>query len=220
MIQIYNPDKLSKHPFFKDLVNFLYSHKDVTLRKIKSEFPDVSKIDRHIEDYVNAGYILRQEKRYDLNVSLLTDAQDVTLDQQIFVDTDSQAFEKLRLQRFETQLSNPTNQVILIEETSITRDELTLANYFYKLQNKELLSKEQLRLYHLLGDVNQDYALKYMTSFLLKFASREQVSQKRPDVFVESLELLSYIIKNDIGKYELKAILDEENMRFLKTLTI
>ncbi len=48
MIIIFNPDKLTRQTFFKDLVNFLYQTDDVTLRQIKAKFQEVPKIDRLI----------------------------------------------------------------------------------------------------------------------------------------------------------------------------
>ena len=67
-----------------------------------------------------------------------------------------------------------------------------------------------------MGDVNPEYALKYMTSFLLKFLKKDQVQQKRRDIFVDSLEVLGYIRKNDEGKYELAVDFDRERLLFIK----
>ena len=74
------------------------------------------------------------------------------------------------------------------------------------------MSKAQEVLFDLLGDVNPQYALKYMTTFLLKFARKDEVAQKRPDIFVEALEKLNYICKNDQGKYQLNMIFDKETL--------
>ena len=70
--------------------------------------------------------------------------------------------------RFVTEISNSTNEVVIIEQTSITRDDLTISNYFYKLRENLPLSEEQNRLYDILGDVNPEYFLKHVTTFLLK----------------------------------------------------
>lgn len=43
MINICNPDKLTRQAFFQDLINFLYQTDDVTLRQIKANFPEVPK---------------------------------------------------------------------------------------------------------------------------------------------------------------------------------
>ena len=67
-----------------------------------------------------------------------------------------------------------------------------------------------------MGDVNPEYALKYMTSFLLKFLKKEVVQQKRKDIFVDSLVLLGYIIQNEDGKYELAVEFDKERFIFIK----
>ncbi|WP_423217505.1 DUF1803 domain-containing protein [Streptococcus equinus] len=214
MIKIFNPDKLTRQEFFKDLVNFLYQTDDVTLRQIKAQFQDVSKIDRLIEEYVQAGYIIRDNKRYTIGFDLLESLENIDLDSQIFVDDGSPVYTDLMAITFETRLENETNDLVLAEKTSIARDELTLANYFFKLSENLPMSKMQQPLYDLLGDVNQAYALRYMTTFLLKFADKDEVAQKRPDIFVEALDLLGYIKKNDNGKYELKMDFDKELLVF------
>ena len=190
MIIIFNPDKLTRQTFFKDLVNFLYQTDDVTLRQIKAKFQEVPKIDRLIEEYVQTGYIIRDNKRYTIGFELLNSLENISLDSQIFVDDESQIYAELKKLSFETRLDNEMNDLVLVEKTSIARDELTLSNYFFKLAENLPMSKAQEVLFDLLGDVNPQYALKYMTTFLLKFARKDEVAQKRPDIFVEALEKL------------------------------
>ena len=214
MIIIFNPDKLTRQTFFKDLINFLYQTDDVTLRQIKAKFQEVPKIDRLIEEYVQAGYIIRDNKRYTIGFELLNSLENISLDSQIFVDDESQIYAELKKLSFETRLDNETNDLVLVEKTSISRDELTLANYFFKLAENLPMSKAQEVLFDLLGDVNPQYALKYMTTFLLKFARKDEVAQKRPDIFVEALEKLDYIRKNDQGKYQLNMTFDKETLIF------
>lgn len=214
MIIIFNPDKLTRQTFFKDLVNFLYQTDDVTLRQIKAKFQEVPKNDRLIEEYVQAGYIIRDNKRYTIGIELLNSLENISLDSQIFVDDESQIYTDLMKLTFETRLDNEANDLVLVEKTSIVRDELTLSNYFFKLAENLPMSKAQEVLFDLLGDVNPQYALKYMTTFLLKFTRKDEVAQKRPDIFVEALEKLDYIRKNDQGKYQLNMIFDKETLIF------
>lgn len=214
MIIIFNPDKLTRQTFFKDLVNFLYQTDDVTLRQIKAKFQEVPKIDRLIEEYVQTGYIIRDNKRYTIGIELLNSLENISLDSQIFVDDESQIYTDLMKLTFETRLDNEANDLVLVEKTSIVRDELTLSNYFFKLAENLPMSKAQEVLFDLLGDVNPQYALKYMTTFLLKFARKDEVAQKRPDIFVEALEKLDYIRKNDQGKYQLNMTFDKETLIF------
>ena len=117
---------------------------------------------------------------------------------------------------FQTELRNTTNASILGEETDFERNAQTLSNYFYKVAQQYSWTEEQEKLYAILGDVNPEYALKYMTSFLLKFLKKDQVQQKRRDIFVDSLEILGYIRKNDEGKYELVVDVDKERLMFSK----
>lgn len=214
MIIIFNPDKLTRQTFFKDLVNFLYQTDDVTLRQIKAKFQEVPKNDRLIEEYVQAGYIIRDNKRYTIGIELLNSLENISLDSQIFVDDESQIYTDLMKLTFETRLDNEANDLVLVEKTSIVRDELTLSNYFFKLAENLPMSKAQEVLFDLLGDVNPQYALKYMTTFLLKFARKDEVAQKRPDIFVEALEKLDYIRKNDQDKYQLNMTFDKETLIF------
>lgn len=57
MIQIFNPSRLTRQPFFIDLVGYLDQHDDVILREIKTQFPDVS-VDKLMGEYIKAGLIL------------------------------------------------------------------------------------------------------------------------------------------------------------------
>ena len=215
MIKIINPTRLTRQPFFKDLINFLDQHDDVILRQIKAQFPD-QPVDKLMEEYIKAGFILRENKRYTLNLPFLESADLVDLDQEVFVREDSAVYQELKARIFQTELRNSTNEAILVEETDFARNAQTLSNYFYKVKHQYPLTEEQEKLYAILGDVNPEYALKYMTSFLLKFLKKEVVQQKRKDIFVDSLEVLGYIRKNAEGKYELAVDLDKERLMFIK----
>ena len=56
----------------------------------------------------------------------------------------------------------------------------------------------------MMGDVDPEYALKYMTTFLLKFMRKEVVKSKS-DIFVNVLEKYKYIEK--ISEKEYKCLL-------------
>ena len=213
MIQIFNPSRLTRQLFFIDLVDYLDQHDDVILREIKAQFPDVS-VDKLMEEYIKAGLILRENKHYSLNLPFLESTDDLALDQEIFVRGDSPVYQDLLEKTFETELRNQTNAAILIEHTDFARQKMTLSNYFYKVKNQYLLTEKQQKLYDILGDVNPEYALKYMTTFLLKFLKKDQLMQKRRDIFVESLVVLGYIVQNKEGKYELAVDFDKERLSF------
>ena len=217
MITIINPSRLTRQPFFQELIHYLDHHEEVILREIKREFAGVSNIDRSIEEYIKAGYIRRESKRYYLTLPFLDNLSDLRLDQEVFIRDDSPLYQELLEMRFETQLSNQTNAAILLEETDFLRDKLTLNNYFYKMQRQYPLSEAQKPLYEILGDVNPEYALKYLTTFLLKYVRKDELVQKRRDIFVDSLVRLGYICKNSEGKYELLATFDKERLIFRLT---
>jgi len=171
MIQIFNPSRLTRQPFFIELIRYLDQHDDVILREIKAQFPDVA-VDKLMEEYIKAGLILRENKRYYLNLPMLESLDSLELDQEIFVSEDSPAYQALLEQSFETELRNQTNAAILVEKTDFARSKMTLSNYFYKVKHQYPLTEKQQELYAILGDVNPEYALKYMTTFLLKFLKK------------------------------------------------
>ena len=214
MIKILNPTRLTRQPLFEKLINYLDQHNDVILREIKREFSGFPNLDRFMEECIKAGYIRRENKRYYQQVPLLEKLENLSLDQEIFIRDDSPIYQELLNLRFETQLANQTNAAILLEKTDFQRDKLTLSNYFYKMQRQYPLSEEQKPLYAILGDVNPEYALKYMTTFLLKYVRKDELLQKRRDIFVDSLVTLGYIRQNEAGKYELQASFDKERLVF------
>ena len=215
MIQIFNPSRLTRQAFFRDLVDYLAQHDDVILREIKAQFPEVA-VDKLLEEYIKAGLILRENKRYYLNLPFLESTESLELDQEIFVRDDSPTYQEILEKHFQTELRNQTNAAILKEYTDFAREKMTLSNYFYKVKHQYPLTEEQQALYGILGDVNPEYALKYMTTFLLKFLKKDQLMQKRRDIFVDSLVLLGYIIQNEDGKYELDVEFDKERLIFIK----
>ena len=214
MIKIINPTRLTRQPLFEKLINYLDQQDDVILREIKREFAGFPNLDRFMEECIKAGYIRRENKRYYQQVPLLEKLENLSLDQEVFIRDDSPIYQELLNLRFETQLTNQTNAAILLEKTDFQRDKLTLSNYFYKMQRQYPLSEEQKPLYAILGDVNPEYALKYMTTFLLKYVRKDVLLQKRRDIFVDSLVTLGYIRQNEAGKYELQASFDKERLVF------
>ncbi|MBP2620927.1 DUF1803 domain-containing protein [Streptococcus panodentis] len=214
MITVINPSRLTRQPFFQELVHYLDIHEGAILRQIKRDFAHVAHLDRSMEDYIREGYIRRENKRYFLQLPFLENLADLHLDQEVFVRDNSPLYQELLELRFETQIANETNAALLIEETDFARERLTLANYFYKMQRQYPLSEEQKPLYAVLGDVNPQYALKYMTAFLLKYVRKDELLQKRRDIFVDSLLILGYIRQNEAGKYELQLDFDRERLIF------
>ena len=215
MIQIFNPSRLTRQPFFRDLVDYLDQHDDVILREIKAQFPEVL-VEKYLEDYIKTGFILRENKRYYLNLPFLESTESLELDQEVFVRDDSPIYLEILEKRFQTELRNQTNAAILEEYTDFAREKMTLSNYFYKVKHQYALTEDQQKLYAVLGDVNPEYALKYITTFLLKFLKKDQLMQKRRDIFVDSLVLLGYILQNEDGKYELAVEFDKERFIFIK----
>lgn len=214
MIIQFNPIKLTRQVFFGELLIYLEAHSNPTLREIKKSFPDVKHLDRSIEEYIKAGLIRRENKRYQLSLPILDSVENLDLDCHIFVDSESDVYSDLLNLFFETCLTNTTNAVKIVEGTDFAREELTLSNYFYKLGHYLPLSDQQERLYQLLGDVNPEYFLKHATTFLLKFVRKDEFPQKRRNIFVDALELLGYIEQVSEGRYVLAMDMDVELLTF------
>ena len=214
MIEMINPGRLARQDFFKALLPYLEKQPGVILRQIKKDFPQVGKLDKQLDAYIAAGYIKREDKRYYLNLPFLTDLDNLTLGQEVFLASDSPLYPALLDLTYTSSLSNETNQVVLVEETDFKQETLSLYNYFYRLANVLPLSPRQENLYQLLGDVHPQYALKYMTTFLLKFLRKDLVKQKRRDIFVDALLELGYLEKVDDVTYALKMDLDHEHLVF------
>lgn len=212
MLLVINPNKITRQTFFQDLINYLYVNDDVTLRQIKQAFPDMKQLDRALDLYIENGYITRSERRYHLNLPQVNTLEELQLDDMVFVDDQSTLYQEIKSLRYKTVLTNKTNDLQIIEETDFERQTLTLANYFYKLQHGYPMSAEQEPLYQILGDVNPDYALKYLTTFMMKFLRKDLVLQKRPDVFCQSLVTLAYLQEKEGKRYHLLGRLDQENL--------
>ena len=207
---------MTRQPFFQALIHYLHQHQDVTLRQIKAAFEGEKNLDRQLDAYIEAGYIHRKNRRYQNAFRLLDSLVGLSLDQEIFVDTESALFDKVKEITFRRQMTNSTNGLVIEEEVDLVRERLTLDSYFYKMRTQEELSEDQKKLYAILGDVNPDYALKYMTSFLLKFTRKERVIQRRADIFVEALVILDFLEQVAPQTYALTMEMDPEQLIFRK----
>ena len=217
MIKIFHTNRMTRQPFFQALIHYLHEHQDVTLRQIKAAFEGEKNLDRQLDAYIEAGYIHRKNRRYQNAFRLLDSLDGLSLDQEIFVDTESALFDQLKEVTFRRQMTNATNDLVIEEEVDLMRERLTLDSYFYKMRTQEELSEDQKKLYQILGDVNPDYALKYMTSFLLKFTRKDLVIQRRPDIFVEALKTLGFLEEVAPQTYALTMEMDLEQLIFRKT---
>ena len=207
---------MTRQPFFQALIHYLHQHQDVTLRQIKAAFEGEKNLDRQLDAYIEAGYIRRENRRYQKAFRLLDSLVGLSLDQEIFVDTESTLFDQVKEITFRRQMTNSTNDLVIEEEVDLVRERLTLDSYFYKMRTQEELSEDQKKLYAILGDVNPDYALKYMTSFLLKFTRKERVIQRRSDIFVEALVILGFLEQVAPQTYALTMEVDPEQLIFRK----
>ena len=207
---------MTRQPFFQALINYLHEHQDVTLRQIKAAFEGEKNLDRQLDAYIEAGYIHRKNRRYQNAFRLLDSLDGLSLDQEIFVDTESALFDQLKEVTFRRQMTKATNDLIIEEDVDLMRENLTLDSYFYKMRTQEELSEDQKKLYAILGDVNPDYALKYMTSFLLKFTRKDKVIQRRSDIFVQALVTLDFLEEISPQTYALTMEMDPEQLIFRK----
>ena len=216
MIKIFHTNRMTRQPFFQALIHYLHEHQDVTLRQIKAAVEGEKNLDRQLDAYIEAGYIHRKNRRSQNAFRLLDSLDGLSLDQEIFVDTESELFDQLKEITFCQRMANATNDLIIEEDVDLMRENLTLDSYFYKMRTQEELSEDQKKLYAILGDVNPDYALKYMTSFLLKFTRKDKVIQRRSDIFVQALVTLDFLEEISPQTYALTMEMDPEQLIFRK----
>ncbi len=141
MITIINPTRLTRQPFFKDLINYLDQHDDVILRQIKAQFPD-QPVDKLIEEYIKAGFHPSREINATPSTCPSWESADlVDLDQRGLYPRGQCNLSRIKSQVFQTELLNTTNAAILIEETDFERNAQTLSNYFYKVKHQYPLTE-------------------------------------------------------------------------------
>ncbi|MDN6210814.1 MAG: DUF1803 domain-containing protein [Lactococcus sp.] len=203
-IKIFNHTKLTETPFFQALITFLANHEDVTLRSIKAAFNSEKNLERQIENFVQAGLISRLDKRYTNNFQVFGD-EDFALNLPVsvpktlifadpfFVVEGSELMAALNASQMQQTLSNQTNSIQLHLASNFARTDDSLANYFYHVEKRVALSVVEQEVFDLIGDIDPEYALKYMTTFLLKFLKKDIVKNKKPDIFVQALIVFGYI---------------------------
>lgn len=235
MINVYNENRLTRSLFFKNLIEYLYVHADVTLREIHERFSNVHNIDRQLEKFITNGLILRQHKRYFIGLQVFTDEEFTCSLQQsegkeqkteilnlsetslsinsynrpFFVDAKSKISQLLDKSFVYLVLSNATNAIKIHETSTYDRRTATLSNYFYKVAERLPLSVEEQEVYNIMGDVDPEYALKYMTTFLLRFREKDTI-KAHPDIFVRVLEKYEYIKKINEQEYNCLLRFDEK----------
>lgn len=220
LVKIYNENRLTRQPFFKDLINYLAQNDGVMLRQIHRDFADVKNIDRQIDAFIAAGLVERSDKRYSLGLECFGDGDFADVLQKnpsvnslsknsftapFFVEAGSNLAQKLDESWAFQSLKNATNQVTLNFSSRYDLSTDTLFNYFHKVAENLPLTALEQEVYELIGDVDPEYALKYMTTFLLKFMRKEVVKTKS-DIFIQVLEKYAYIEK--ISEREYRCLLD------------
>lgn len=227
-VQIFGGNKLTKSPFFLELIEFLRA--DKSLREIHKAFEGTHHLDRQLEQLIGAGLVIRSEKRYRLGFPIFSD-EDVDLEVKsqppaiyqfegpIFVEAGSRLAEKLSKSLIYQTLSNETNSVKMHFSSRFDHGTENLFNYFYKLKNDLRLTAFEEELYGMLGDVDSEYCLKYMTTFLLRYLKKEEINATRPDIFVRTLEKYELIEKAGEKSYRLKRAFQEEVQLPVKTFS-
>ena len=111
MIQIFNPSRLTRQSFFRELIRYLDQHDDVILREIKAQFPDVA-VDKLMEEYIKADLILRETSVITSIFLCLRPLIVSNLIKRSLSEKDSPVYQALSEQSFETELRNQTNAAI------------------------------------------------------------------------------------------------------------
>ncbi|GBG96934.1 DUF1803 domain-containing protein [Lactococcus termiticola] len=227
-VQIFGGNKLTRSPFFLALIEFLREEK--SLREIHKAFEDTRNLDRQLDQLISAGLVIRSEKRYRLGFPIFTDGDfkleptalapsRLSYDGPIFIEAGSRLAERLSQSLIYQTLTNETNSVKLHFISRFDHGTENLFNYFYKLEKELPLSPFEEEVYQILGDVDPEYCLKYMTTFLLRFLKKESINVSRPDIFVRTLEKYGMIEKTGEKSYMLKQSFQAEEELPVQTFT-
>ncbi|OFI46473.1 hypothetical protein BG262_05510 [Floricoccus penangensis] len=225
-IKIYNENRLTKQPFFRSLIEFLDINQDVTLRAIKAEFKDTNNLDRKLEDYIQSGLIRRENRRYYNNFKVFDDIdftkelveeseepnkiQILSYSKPFFLRSNSILSIKLNESQTYLLLKNEVNDLKFFFSSNFARTDDNLANYFYHVAQGIPLSTLEKDIYRIMGDVDPNYALRYMTVFLLKYTKRELVPNKKPDIFIQTLIKYGYIEAVDDKYYKINVEINDD----------
>jgi hypothetical protein len=115
------------------------------------------------------------------------------LDIPLFFDADSTLYQKFLATPIATSCSEKDSQIHFQAIDNLAHSGITLANYFYHVDNREKLSAEEQKLYELVGDVNPDYVLHAFGIRLLKFLTKDEIKPLRKDIFMTALTELGFV---------------------------
>ncbi|MDR0298044.1 MAG: DUF1803 domain-containing protein [Streptococcaceae bacterium] len=181
-IHVYNEEKLTRSAFFKELINSL-ENCQLTLREIHRTFPEVENLDRKLGAFIDAGFIVRADKRYHLGFEVL-DFEPVTtrelprrnvFTRPFFVSADS-SLERALNASISYQMLGELHEISRYDRTTPT-----LTNYFYKVARDLPLSDFERSIYALIGDVEPAYALRFISAQLVS-------PPRRKDIFTEVIK--------------------------------
>ncbi|MDR1568732.1 MAG: DUF1803 domain-containing protein [Streptococcaceae bacterium] len=225
MYLLTNNRKLRQDTLLKSLLAAL-AKEALTLRELKLRFKHIQKLDRAIDSFIDLGLIKRENKRYFLAEAPIAKTVDATPIVEIEVAAIEKTphtaaffyhyFDKLQgslpdfclltceladtIQKTYrlNQLKNANNAVVFCTLDDLAESQHNLYHYFSHQDDENLNEIEQV-MSQLIGDVNPDYALKYMTAFLLKLLDKKIVKYERKDIFIQALADFQLIEHTEAG---------------------
>ncbi|OJG93703.1 hypothetical protein RV17_GL001345 [Enterococcus thailandicus] len=208
--------KLVADPLFSPVITYLNEQPEpVILRELKKVFPQ-RKFEHFLDQLIEAGLILREERRYKLNFPIFTEneasyqeiiANQVQrlseqlskfsqVEQQFIVgetlwstcfEEDNQAFYGYEGEGETTRKTIAGNEDYQFVSISTTENfPVTLANYFFVQKNKPTQFPNFFSLATLLGDVNESYYFDQV-EVIIERVRLNKFKNRRPNIFLESL---------------------------------
>lgn len=191
--------------FFNQLVAYLLNNESIILRDLKKQFADESLFDKKLEKLIEAGLVVRQNRRYTFGGKILTDyyelpevIKNASLTPQFLMQL---ASKMKKIAAGEFYLLN-SEQVVWFQTFQTPYfswhilynhpEQTNIATYFNACATQNHLENHR-QMYALLGDVDVNYYLDQIEVLIEKIKKGRR--RIRHSIFVESAEQFGLIEK-------------------------
>lgn len=191
--------------FFMELVKYLNTHQDVTLRQLKADVTNVAHFDKYLSTLIAYGLIKRQSRRYTLNFPIYTEivqdnAFNEVYDQSVIIEL-ARNLKSLEDDRFYAveiavfaHFDVLSNGYMRIETIYNDPTGQHLAGYLQACQQQLNLNK-YTEIYNLLGDVDVQYLLDQYEALFDKILHKRR--RIRDSIFVQSAIHFGFVQRNE-----------------------
>lgn len=193
--------------FFDQLVAYLLNNESIILRDLKKQFADESLFDKKLEKLIDAGIVVRQNRRYTFGGKILTDhyelpevVKEVSLTPRLLMqlamrmkkiaESDFYLLNSEQVGWFQTFQTPYFSWHILYNHPEQTN----IATYFNACATQNHLENHR-QMYALLGDIDVNYYLDQIEVLIEKIKKGRR--RIRHSIFVESAEQFGLIEKSE-----------------------